>query len=327
MPNGDHKYFNKEVINLNKKHILLTFLISLVIIFSLNGATLASNSDDVIILGDANWPGIRAKNAVVKCILENIGYNVKRMSASDPMIRQALTTGDIDIYLGPWMPSLKKSRKKNMDKYHFVTTNMHQGLAGMAVPEYVYEQGVTSLADLDEHAEKFDKKFYTGPAGWIYDQFIRKAIKNDIYGLGDWEIVTSNKAALMAQIEKSINNQEWICYGAWKPHWMNIVYNTKYLDDPESLFSNIYSWVDTLTRTGFPEDRPQVTKFLKQFIISAETNSTFSYEIGYNEQDPDKFAREWIKNNIYKVSRYLSLVEAKNGKPAIEVLKKNLNIN
>jgi len=307
------------------KKILVSLLVAA--LFVTTFPFLASAEDaDTIKLGDSNWPGLRGKNAIAKYILENVGYDVKRVSATDPMLRRSIIDGSIDIYLGTWMPSLQESRQKNQDKQHLVTKNMPEGKLGMAVPKYVAEQGVTSLADLQEHADKFDKKLYVGPAGWVYDGCLRDAQKNGTYNLEDWDLVSSNAAALWAQLEKAVNNKEWIVWAAWKPHWMNTVYDMVYLDDPENIFGNKYSWVETITRQGFPEDHPQVTTFLKNFIIRSETQSQLSYEIGQNEKDVDEFAEKWVKDNIFRVSSFLALVEAPNGEPAIDVLRENIGL-
>ena len=306
--------------------ILTTLLITVILISSFTLMASANNDDNTIILGDSNWPGLRGKTAIAKYILENIGYNVKRTSATDPMIRQGIITGDVDIYLGTWMPSLKKARMKNQDKHHYITKNMHGGSLGMAVPKYVAKQGINSMTDLKEHADKFDKKLYVGPAGWVYDGCLRDAQKENIYNLKDWKLISSNPAGLWAKLDKAIKNKEWIVWAAWKPHWMNTVYDMVYLNDPQNIFGNKFSWVETITRKGFPEEHPEVTTFLKNLIFKSQTQSLLSYEIGQNEKDVDQFAKKWVKNNIFKVSAFLSLVEAPNGEPAIDVLRENINL-
>lgn len=308
------------------KKLLTILAISAVLISSFSLLATAQNSDNEITLGDSNWPGLRGKNAIVNYILENIGYEVKRTSATDPMLRQGIINGDIDIYLGTWMPSLQEARTKNQDKQHLVTKNMHNGLLGMAVPKYVAEKGVTSLEDLQEHADKFDKKLYVGPAGWASEKTMNKAIENDIYNLGDWETVNSSQSAMMAQVEKSINNEEFIIFVGWRPHWMNTKFDIKYLNDPERLWKSPYSWVDTLVRKGFEEDYPQAYRFLQQFRVDVEANDKWIYEIGYNESDPNKVAKEWIKSNITEVRRWLSMVETVDGKNAYQNLIDDLNI-
>lgn len=60
---------------------------------------------------------------------------------------------------------------------------------------------------------------------------MNKAIDQDIYNLDDWTAVNSSQSALMAQLEKSIEDKDWICFMAWKPNRMNTQYDIKYLED------------------------------------------------------------------------------------------------
>jgi glycine betaine/proline transport system substrate-binding protein len=307
------------------KKIFISILAVFLLLGSVNGIAQAQ-SDGPIVLGEGDWPGIRTKNAVVEVILENTGYEVEKMTAGDPLIHQGLTQGDVDVYLGSWMPTIKKMRDKVKSEIDYVTQNMTEGVYIMAVPEYVSKAGVKSHADLQKYAEKFDKKLYVGPNGWSSSKKMIEAIKKDIYGLGDWEVVNSSQSALMAQIEKSFRSKEWIVFVGWRPHWMNSAYNIKYLEDPKRLWESPYSWVDTLARKGFEEDHPEAYRFFQQFRVDVEDNDQWIYEIGYNERDANDVAKEWVKNNIVKVRRWLSMVETPEGKDAYRVLKEELGI-
>ena len=307
------------------KKTLITLIAVFLMVGLLNGVSLAQ-SDEPITLGEGDWPGIRAKNAVVEVIIESMGYEVERMTARDPLIHQGLTQGDVDVHLGSWMPQILDMRNKYKGEYEYVTQNMTEGLYTLAVPQYVWEEGVKTQADLQDYPEKFDKKIYVGPNGWASSKKMNEAKEKDIYGLGDWTIVNSSQSAMMAQIEKSINNKDWIVFAGWRPHWMNSAYNLKYLEDPNRLWESPYSWVDTLVRSGFEEDYPQVYRFLQQFRVNVEDNNKWIYEIGYNERDGKEVAREWLSNNIIEVRRWLSMVETKDGQDAYKVLKNELGI-
>ena len=301
-------------------------LLLLVLVFSSAGIA-GAQSEEPIVLGEGDWPGIRAKNAVVSVILKSMGHEVESMLAQDPLLHQGLTQRDVDALLGSWMPQITDMRNKYKGQYEYVTQNMTEGIYTMAVPSYVWEAGVKSYADLEKFADKFDKKLYVGPAGWASEKTMKKAIENDIYNLGDWETVNSSQSAMMAQVEKSINNEEFIIFVGWRPHWMNTKFDIKYLNDPERLWESPYSWVDTLVRKGFEEDYPQAYRFLQQFRVDVEANDKWIYEIGYNESDPNKVAKEWIKSNITEVRRWLSLVETVDGKNAYQKLIDDLNIS
>ena len=300
------------------------FVLSFALILGIFSGTGLAQSNEPITLGEGDWPGIRAKNSVVEYILENIGYEVDRTTARDPIIHQGLTQGDIDVFVGSWMPQIIDMRKKYQEDINYVTQNMTEGLYTMAVPKYVYDAGVKSHADLQKFADKFDKKMYVGPAGWASSKKLNKAIDEDIYGLGDWTAINSSQSALMAQMKKSIGEEEWIVFVGWRPHWMNAEYDLKYLSDPQRLWESPYSWVDTLTREGFQEDYPGVYRFLQQFKVDVEDNDQWIYEIGYNERDEMEVAEEWVKNNILKVRKWLSMVKTPEGENAYQKLVENI---
>ncbi len=308
-----------------KKSLLIVLSVALLV--GLFSGTGIAQTDEPIVLGEPDWPGIRAKNSVVEYILENIGYEVDRKSASDPILHEGLTQGDVDVHIGSWLPQNNDLRMKYKGEINYVTQNMTEGIYTMAVPKYVWDAGVKSHADLQKYADKFDRKLYLGPTGWASYDLMKGAIADDVYGLGDWEAVNSSQSALMAQIEKSIEDKEWIVFVGWQPHWMNSVYDIKYLEDPQRLWESPYSWVDTLTRQGFEKDYPEVYRFLQQFKVDIEDNNDWIYEIGFNEKEDMQVAEEWVKNNILVVRRWLSLVETPEGENAYQVLRENIGLN
>ncbi|MFW6381738.1 MAG: glycine betaine ABC transporter substrate-binding protein [Bacillota bacterium] len=308
-----------------KKAYLFT-LMSLLVITLMSGQV-AGAADGTLVMGEENWPGIYAKNAVAQTILEGMGYEVEVKNVSDPIIHQSLTNGDIDFYLGSWMPAMSDTREEIEDDIELVQTNMQEGLYIMAVPDYVSEEGVTSFEDLEQYADKFDHKLYVGPTGWISLTTMEKAVDNDIYNLGDWEVITSSEPALMSQIKKSIKDEEWICFVAWKPHWMNHILDITYLKDPEGLWDSPESRVDTLARKGLKEDNPQAYKFLEQFVVDVEDNDQWIYEIGQEDKDPQDVADNWIKNNFEDVEQWLEGVETPDGEPAVEAVRASLGMN
>jgi glycine betaine/proline transport system substrate-binding protein len=305
---------------------LIPILILLLVVAVGGGKTKASNNKDVITLGEPDWAGIRVKNAVVKSVLENIGYETEVQMASDAALHQAIASGDLDVHLGSWMPSVEPTIKNIKDEIDIVATNMEDGIYTLGVPKYVWDAGVKSFADLHKYADKFDHKLYLGPVGWPFSKAMKKAIEKDIYNLGDWEIVNSNTTALMAKMKRAVKNKEWMVSLAWEPHWMNYILDIKYLTDPKGVWKNPDSWVNTLARQGLQEDRPEVYKFLKQFKVSPEVCNEWIYKVGNKNIDADKVAKDWVKNNISTVEKWLNGVKTANGKPAAEVLKENLGI-
>ena len=318
---------NPNFANLKRRSLMKKlFIISLLLLtISLGLFAPTTFAEDEITLVEANWPGIRAKNAVASYILDNIGYQTETTMLSDQVAHQGIADGSVDIHLGSWMPSMSETREAIEDNIEIVNTNMDEGLYTMAVPEYVWEAGVKSYSDLADYADRFNRTLYTGPVAWQSTEKMREAVNNDIYNLSDWTVQTSTQGALMARIKKAINNKEWITFIAWKPHWINYMLDIKYLKDPEGLWENPESWVDTLARKGFKADHPEVYQFFKQYQVTAKASDAWIYKIGRKSQEPDRVAKNWIKNNLAQVEDWLAGVEASNGQPAFEVLKNKIN--
>jgi len=306
-----------------KKSIVL--LLSLLVLLSSFTLPAAADNSEPIVLGEPDWPGIWGKNAVAENILENIGYEVEIKSVKNIMIYQGMIRGDIDIYLGSWMPSDKPTREGLDGDINVVRKNLTEGLYTLGVPEYVWEAGVKSFADLDKYAEKFDHKMYVGPVGWEFSNKMKEAIKNDIYGLGDWTLVNSSQTAMLANMKRAVENKDWIVSLAWKPHWMNYVMDIKYLEDPKNVWVSAESWVDTLTRSGFENEQPEIYKFLTQFKVNNDMSNEWIYYIGREDQEPEQVAEKWVKNNLDIIKDWLTGVKAKNGEDAFTVLKNNVS--
>ena len=309
-----------------KKTITYLLIFSIVITgLALSANIQRVNAEDTIVLGEPDWPGIEAKNAVVRFVLENIGYEVETTFARDAMLLESLTRGDIDIYMGAWLPQVLERRREYVGEVDYVTQNMTDGYYAMAVPDYVYEKGVTSLADIEEHADKFGRNLYVGVAGWGTEVAMSYAVDNDIYNLGDWDVITTSQSALITEVEAAFEDEEWMVFAGWEPHWMNIVFDMKYLKDPARTYVSPYSWVDTLARPGLKEDNPKVYRFFQQFHVNAETQQEWIYELAYRGRDAEEVAEEWVRENITAVWPWVSLIEI-DGQTAYNVLRENLDM-
>ena len=128
-----------------------------------------------------------------------------------------------------------------------------------AVPgDIAKDLGISSLADLDEHADEFGRKIYGIEAGSPGNETIQEAIDDDAYGLGDWELVASGTPAMLAQVEKSTEGRRPDRLPGWSPHWMTVQFDTVFLEDPEKVWGGAGE-IRTLTRAGFADDNPSIS--------------------------------------------------------------------
>lgn len=314
---------------------IVPMMMAFVMVFSLMTAMTAGSrpvkaaEKPTISFGYVAWPGVTVKTHVMKNIAEYLGYEVEITMGMKALVFKGMEAGDVDVFLELWLPQMKNDFKPYQEEgtIKIVRANVEELVWKTAVPEYVWEAGVKSHADLNEYAEEFDYKWYGLEAGSSGNAIIQDAIENNTYNLGEWEVVTSGEAAMLSSVKRHVNNKEWIAFSAWKPHWMNSMFDLKYLEDPEHIWGDPdeEKAVYTTVRSGFEEERPNFYKMLEQFKINAPIQSQWILEYGQKDRPADEVAKEWIANNQEIVNQWLFGVKSVDGRMARKVIDEKLS--
>ena len=277
--------------------------------------------------GYVQWPGVTVKTNVAKKIAEYLGYETEMTSGSQAIVFKGMDTGDIDIFLGNWMPSMKMHFDKYKEKGSIKTVRVNLGedevIFRTAVPTYAWEAGVKSLADLNKYADKFDRIIYGIEPGNNGNLIIKEAIENNTYNLKDWELKASSTAGMLSAAKKHIDEKEWIAFNAWQPHYMNVIFDIKYLEDPEGIWGSGDS-VYTVVRSGFEEESPNYYKFLSQFELDADIQNQWINEYKNKGKEPEVVAEEWIAANMDTVEEWVQEVKSIDGEDASEVISEKV---
>ncbi len=304
--------------------LVLVFTLSLVSVGA--GTAMAAEDTDTIDFGYVQWPGVTVKTHVAKKVLDHLGYETAMTSGSQAIVFKGMDTGDLDVFLGNWMPTMKIhfDEYNNKGTVKAVRNNLLDVVYKTAVPEYVYEAGVTSLADLNEHADKFNSTVYGIEPGNEGNLIIKKAIDNNTYNLEGWTLQSSSTAGMLTSVKRAVNNEEWIAFNGWKPHYMNVMFDIRYLDDPEGIWGS-GERVQTVVRTGFEEENPNVYKFFEQFKVTAPMQNGWIDMYKRQEMDPEDVAEKWIANNLDVVNQWVYGVESTDGRMARKVIAEKVS--
>lgn len=288
-------------------------------------SAIAHGETDNIQFGAPPWPGVTVKTEIATEILNALGYQTQINDLSPSMVVNGLANGDIDVYLAAWYPTQEPSiaplvKDGKIDK---VVANITDAVNGLAVPQYVWDAGVHKIGDLNGHADEFESTIYGIAAGSPMSEEIESKIEEDYEGLGNWTLKNSNTSAMLAQVGQKTTNREWVVFHAWRPHWMNITYDLKYLgdDNAPSAIANVQSTVWTLASPKIQQDDPNLYRFLQQFVVGSEIQSHWIYEYSHENRQPDDVAREWISHNLSMVQRWLEGVETADGKDAFDAVQ------
>ncbi|OHV83800.1 choline ABC transporter substrate-binding protein [Rhizobium sp. LCM 4573] len=303
------------------------------IVFSALTIGSAAAADDAscktIRLSDPGWTDITATNGVTSVILTALGYEPDVKTLSVPIGYQSMKNGEIDVFLGNWMPAQKAfiDDLNAAKAAEVLAKNLEGAKFTLAVPAYVAEKGVKDFADLQKHAEEFGSKIYGIEPGAPANSNIQKMIDANDFGLKDWELVESGEQAMLAQVGRAEKSGEFVVFLAWAPHPMNEQFSIEYLSGGDAYFGQNFGGAEvfTLARTGWPEKCPNAATLFKnlKFDISME-NALMGSILG--GEDAKAAATAWLKANPQAIEPWLSGVTTLDGKPAADAVKASLGL-
>lgn len=296
----------------------------ILILIALAFFSTTAHAGQTIRFGVPPWPGVTVKTEVITQLLEPLGYKTKQLEVGPNIIYNAMTTGEMEVMLAAWAPHHNDMLDPLVEagKIDRVIANQDDSTASLCVPSYVWDAGVHSFADLNLYADKFDKTIYNLQAGSGMHTEMEKIINNNVADLKDWEQMGSTLAAMMMEVGTKIKHEEWTVFGCWAPHWMNTIYDIKYLEGVPGTENFVNeSYIFTVVSQDFSNQFPEVYKLLQHFKISAATESQWIYSFGYEKISPEKVAHDWISANLDTVAVWLDGVQGPNGKPAIETIR------
>ncbi|WP_318505126.1 choline ABC transporter substrate-binding protein [Photobacterium leiognathi] len=279
-----------------------------------------ANQCDTVRFADVGWTDITATTAVTSELLKGMGYNTKTDLLSVPVTYSSMANGDIDVFLGNWMPTMEGdiAKYREAKTVETVKANLEGAKYTLAVPKYVYDTGVKSFADLAKHADKFKGRIYGIEPGNDGNRLIQSMIDTNAFGLKDFSLVESSEAGMVSQVSRSVRRDQWIVYLGWAPHPMNSNVEMEYLAGGDDFFGPNYGGANVYTnvRSNYLTECPNVGQLLKNLSFSLEMENSLMEAILNQKVQPEKAARQWLSENPQQVEAWLKDVKTREGKVA-----------
>ncbi|WP_246009122.1 choline ABC transporter substrate-binding protein [Vreelandella nanhaiensis] len=274
---------------------------------------------------EVGWTDITATTALASEVLEALGYDPRVDTVSVPIAYAGMRNNDFDVFLGNWMPSMASISDPYIERgdVERLTANLEGAKYTLAVPRYVYEAGVTSVNDLADYADQFEHRVHGIEAGNDGNELIQQMIDDNAYGLGDWQIVDSSEAGMLAELTTRIPNEEWMVFLGWEPHPMNTNFDMAYLSDADDYFGPELggATVHTNTRSGFVEECPNVGALLRNMTFTLEMENQLMSAIMDDGLDPRDAANAYLKANDDVLASWLEGVTTKEGEPGLPAVQ------
>lgn len=308
---------------LRKTRLLFCTVLCLVLL-----TAAVAQARDSIRFASVSWTGVTVKTELGVCVLEALGYEAENYMLSVPVAYKAMATGEADIFLGNWMPSMKTMAESYFAEGTVIKSiaNMEGAQYTLAAPSYVIEGGLKSFSDIAKYADKLDSKIYGVEEGNDGNEVILSMIQNNLFDLGTFELIPSSEAGMLGQVQDKMRNKEWVVFLGWTPHHMNEIMDMGYLAGSDgSTFGpdDGLATVFTNYRAGFEKEQPNILTFIENFTFPLSMMNQIMTELHENSNlTPREAGIAWIKQHPEVYNSWLDGVTTKEGQPALPAWEK-----
>lgn len=260
----------------------------------------AANCEEVS-FADVGWTGESATTEMAGLVLRALGYDVDIKVLSIPVTYTSMANGDIDAFLGNWMPSMAA----DVDPYteagtvEVVRAVVEGAKYTLATNAAGAELGIKDFADIAKHADALDNSIIGIEPGNDGNRLILEMIENDSFGLGGFELKESSEQGMLAQVARSDSRGNPVVFLGWAPHPMNNNFDVTYLTGGDDTFGPDFgaATVFSNVRQGFLDECPNLGQFMRNLVFSVEMENDLMAAILDEGQDIPSAAEDWLKAN------------------------------
>jgi glycine betaine/proline transport system substrate-binding protein len=281
-------------------------------------------------LAEVGWTDNTATTAVTALVLERLGYQPKVQMLSVPVTFASMRNGDVDVFLGAWMPSMTAEIAPYLadGSVEHVAVNLEGARYTLAVPDYVHDAGVRDFRDLHAFADRFGRRIYGIEPGNDGNRLVRTMIERDAFELGSWRLVESSEQGMLTQVGRAIAARDWIVFLGWEPHPMNLRYRLAYLSGGDEWFGPDYGGavVWTTARRGYVRECPNLGRLLRNLRFGTEMESALMESILSAHVEAREAGRRWLREHPAVLETWLREVETAGGEPGLAAVSAQLGV-
>ena len=279
---------------------------------------------------DVGWTDITATTAVAGTVLRALGYETDVSILSVPVTYAGLSKGDIDVFLGNWMPSMEADLAPHRDdgSVEVLRPNLTGAKYTLAVSTSLADAGLKDFADIAKFGDQLDNTIYGIEPGNDGNRLILDMIEKDAFGLGTFDLKESSEQAMLAEAKRAERTGEGIVFLGWEPHPMNANIQMTYLTGGDEFFGPDFggATVYTNTRAGYVTECPNVGKFLTNLEFTLAMENTIMGKILDDGEDPDEAAADWLKANPEVLDGWLAGVTTRDGGDGLAAVRDSLDV-
>jgi len=299
----------------------MTFKPTLSIMAFSASASIAAADCGTITFSDVGWTDITSTTAAASVVLNALGYETEIKVLSVPVTYISMQEGDVDVFLGNWMPTMEAdiAPYREAGTVDTVRANLMGAKYTLAVNAAAADLGIGDFADIANHVDALDGKIYGIEPGNDGNRLIQSMIDGDSFGLAGFEVVESSEQGMLAQVERASAKNEPIVFLGWEPHPMNANFELTYLTGGDDFFGPDLGGATVFTnnRAGYAGECPNIGAFLNNLEFTLAMENEIMGAILDGGEDPDWTDAAWISANPGVRGGWLDGVTTKDGGDAM----------
>jgi glycine betaine/proline transport system substrate-binding protein len=279
-----------------------------------SGASPSAASQGTVKIAVNEWVGAEANVAVVKNLLESIGYTVETPTLAEEVAWQGFDTGEVDAILEHWgHPDLEKLYFEDKKVAEDAGPNGVTGIIGWYVPEWMATEypDITNWENLNKYAEMF-KTSESGDKG----QFLASDptfVTNDealITNLDlDYKAVYSgSEAASVTAFQQAAADKKPLIGYFYTPQWLFAETKLVKIDfpaytdgcdaDAKKVACDYPPYtLNKAIRTAFAADNADAATVIKNFSWTNDDQNKVADYIANKGMSAEEAAQKWIDEN------------------------------
>lgn len=275
----------------------------------------------VVRFSDVGWTDITATTAATSILLEALGYETTTDILSVPITYASMAQGDIDVFLGNWMPTMEGdiASYREAGTVDTVRTNLEGAKYTLVTNAAGVAAGITDFASIAQAKDALDGNIYGIEAGNDGNRLIQDMIDSGPFGLDGFNVVESSEQGMLAQVERAFDRNEPVVFLGWEPHPMNANFELTYLPGGDDYFGPDLggATVATNTRAGYVAECANTGKLLRNLTFSLSMENEIMGAILNDNADPQDAAKAWLTANADAWTPWLDGVTTQDGGDAI----------
>ncbi len=286
-------------------------------LFAATASTAALADCETVVMSDVGWTDITATTAATSVVLRALGYEPDVKVLSVPVTYTSLAAGDVEVFLGNWMPTMEAdiAPYREAGTVETVRANLEGAKYTLAVNRAAADLGIAAFDDIAAQAEALESEIYGFAPGNDGNRLIQSMIDEDAFGLAGFEVVESSEQGMLAQVARADRRGEPVVFLGWEPHPMNANFDMTYLEGGDDWFGPNLGGATVFTNVtaGFTDACPNLGAFLGNLAFTLEMENEIMAAILDDGAAPEDAATAWLTANPGILESWLDGVTTREG--------------